>query len=156
MDHTVFKELIWEEVRGMANEMEALFSSFCDDREITSAQSRILFMLSLEPQMTVSSLSRRLGIAPGNLSPLCKKLEQAGLLERRRSVMDERVVELSLKEAGRIRAMEIRKQIEKRCSPAVEELTAEEMENIIRSIKRLNEMLLSIKQANGASAGSEE
>ena len=148
MDHVAFKEQIWEEVRGTANEVELLFSTFCDDRDITSSQSRILFMLSLEPKLTVSTLSRRLGIAPGNLSPLCKKLESAGLVERNRSLLDERVVENSLSEAGKKRAREIHEQIDKRCSPAIEQLTSEEMENIIGSIRRLNELLVSIKNDN--------
>ena len=146
MDHAAFKKLIWEEVRGTANELELLFSSFCDDRDITSSQSRILFLLSLEEKLTVSALSRRLGIAPGNLSPLCKKLEAAGLLVRSRSVLDERVVEVSLSEDGKLRALEIHEQINKRCSPAVEKLTSDEMENIICSIRRLNELLVSIKK----------
>ena len=145
MDHATFKEEIWEAVRSVANEMEALFSTFCDDRDITSAQSRILFLLSVEPRMTVSSLSRRLGIAPGNLSPLCKKLEQIGLLERQRSMLDERVVELSLTEQGAVRAQEIREQIDLRCSAAVSTLTPEEMQNIVDSLKRMNEMLICIK-----------
>ena len=145
MDHATFKKEIWEAVRSMANELESLFSTFCDDRDITAAQSRILFMLSMEQQMTVSSLSRRLGIAPGNLSPLCKKLEQMGLLERQRSIVDERVVELSLTEQGRIRAQEIQNQIELRCSGAMAEITPEEMQNIVDGIRRMNELLIKIK-----------
>ena len=98
--------------------------------------------------MTVSTLSRRLGIAPDNLSPLCKKLESAGLVERNRSLLDERVVEISLSEAGKKRAREIHEQIDRRCSPAIEQLTSEEMENIIGSFRRLNELLVSIKNDN--------
>ena len=156
MDHAAFKKLIWEEVRGTANEVELLFSTFCADREITSSQSRILFMLSLEPKLTVSTLSRRLGIAPGNLSPLCKKLEASGLVERNRSALDERVVEISLSEAGKIRAREIHEQIDKRCSPAIAQLTSEEMENIIGSIRRLNELLVSIKNGSAEEKTEED
>ena len=69
-------------------------------------------------------------------------------MERNRSLLDERVVEISLSEAGKKRAREIHEQIDRRCSPAIEQLTSEEMENIIGSIRRLNELLVSIKNDN--------
>ena len=60
-------------------------------------------------------------------------------------MLDERVVELSLTEQGAVRAQEIREQIDLRCSAAVSTLTPEEMQNIVDSLKRMNEMLICIK-----------
>ncbi|MFD6178196.1 MULTISPECIES: MarR family winged helix-turn-helix transcriptional regulator [unclassified Isoptericola] len=50
---------------------------------------------------TVTGLSARLLLDPGTLSPLLKRLERQGLLERRRASGDARVVELHLTAAGR-------------------------------------------------------
>ncbi|MFE5309671.1 MarR family winged helix-turn-helix transcriptional regulator [Isoptericola sp. NPDC056578] len=50
---------------------------------------------------TVTGLSARLLLDPGTLSPLLKRLERQGLLERRRGAGDARVVELHLTAAGR-------------------------------------------------------
>ncbi|MDO8143349.1 MarR family winged helix-turn-helix transcriptional regulator [Isoptericola sp. 178] len=50
---------------------------------------------------TATGLAGRLYLDPGTLSPLLKRLEQQGLLERRRSAADGRVVEVHLTEAGR-------------------------------------------------------
>jgi len=50
---------------------------------------------------TVTGLSARLLLDPGTLSPLLKRLERQGLLERRRAAGDARVVELHLTAAGR-------------------------------------------------------
>ncbi|MFE6968794.1 MarR family winged helix-turn-helix transcriptional regulator [Isoptericola sp. NPDC057653] len=50
---------------------------------------------------TVTGLSARLLLDPGTLSPLLKRLERQGLLERRRASGDARVVELHLTDAGR-------------------------------------------------------
>ncbi|MFC8596964.1 MULTISPECIES: MarR family winged helix-turn-helix transcriptional regulator [unclassified Isoptericola] len=50
---------------------------------------------------TVTGLSARLLLDPGTLSPLLKRLERQGLLERRRASGDARVVELHLTPAGR-------------------------------------------------------
>ncbi|MBW0146551.1 MarR family winged helix-turn-helix transcriptional regulator [Marinobacter arenosus] len=48
----------------------------------------------------VSDLGRRLRLDSGTLTPLLKRLADRGLLERRRSAEDERVVTLTLTDAG--------------------------------------------------------
>lgn len=48
----------------------------------------------------VSDLGRRLRLDSGTLTPLLKRLAEHGLLERHRSKQDERVVTLSLTDAG--------------------------------------------------------
>jgi len=50
---------------------------------------------------TVTGLASRLLLDPGTLSPLLRRLEAQGLLERRRAASDARVVELHLTDAGR-------------------------------------------------------
>ncbi len=60
-------------------------------------------MLALweEDEISVKRLSERLYLDSGTLTPLLKKLEKQGLLVRRRSTKDERVVDLFLTEDGK-------------------------------------------------------
>ena len=51
-------------------------------------------------QPTVKALGERLQLDSGTLTPLLKRLEQAGLLVRRRSPKDEREVHIALSDAG--------------------------------------------------------
>lgn len=51
-------------------------------------------------QATVKSLGERLLLDSGTLTPLLKRLEQIGLVRRRRSSSDERELCLALSEAG--------------------------------------------------------
>jgi DNA-binding MarR family transcriptional regulator len=51
--------------------------------------------------VTVGQLGDRLHLDSGTLTPLLKRMQAAGLLERARSSEDERVVELHLTPAGR-------------------------------------------------------
>lgn len=51
--------------------------------------------------ITVGDISARLLTDPGSLTPLLKRLESEGLLQRRRSSEDERVVQLYLTDKGR-------------------------------------------------------
>ncbi|TDC36999.1 MarR family transcriptional regulator [Micromonospora sp. 15K316] len=57
---------------------------------------------------TVSALGAELRLDSGTLSPLLKRLEEAGLVRRRRSTRDERRVEVELTDAGRA----LRRQVE--------------------------------------------
>jgi MarR family transcriptional regulator, organic hydroperoxide resistance regulator len=51
-------------------------------------------------QATVKALGERLMLDSGTLTPLLKRLEQLGLVQRRRSSADERELRLALSDAG--------------------------------------------------------
>ena len=68
---------------------------------ITYTQYLLMLVLWEEEEITMGSLCERLALDSGTLTPVAKKLEVMGLLSRRRSAEDERVVVLSLTEAGR-------------------------------------------------------
>jgi len=68
---------------------------------LTYPQYLVLVALwETEPQK-VNELADRLSLDSGTLSPLLKRLEAAGLVERSRSTIDERAVEIALTAAGR-------------------------------------------------------
>lgn len=145
MNHTEFQEQIWEAVRGLAGRMDAIFSHCSENLGLTVGQLRAMFLLSMEQRMTVSVLSTRLGIAPGNLSPLCKKMEGMGLMERQRSQTDERVVEVSLTERGREIVSDVRRRMAECCDGALSELTSEDMEQILHGIRKMESVLINIR-----------
>jgi MarR family transcriptional regulator, organic hydroperoxide resistance regulator len=65
-------------------------------------------------QPTVKALGERLQLDSGTLTPLLKRLEQLGLLQRKRSALDERELHLALSEAGsalREQAVRLRQQL---------------------------------------------
>jgi len=57
--------------------------------------------------LTVSELGARLGLDSGTLSPLLRRLESRGLVSRERRSADERVVTVSLTDAGRTTRAEL-------------------------------------------------
>jgi DNA-binding MarR family transcriptional regulator len=54
-----------------------------------------------EPPQPVGALGRRLLLDTGTLTPLLKRLEQAGFVTRTRDSQDERVVRIELTDTGR-------------------------------------------------------
>jgi len=90
------------------------FSIYAASRAITRAYRPILEPLGLTyPQylvllilwehdgLAVTDIGRRLYLDSGTLTPLLKRMEQGGFLERRRSSDDERRVEIRLGPKGR-------------------------------------------------------
>ncbi|MBW4933518.1 MarR family winged helix-turn-helix transcriptional regulator [Marinobacter sp. F4206] len=83
----------------------ARYRPLLDDLDLTYPQYLTMLVLwereSSGGATRVSDLGRRLRLDSGTLTPLLKRLADRGLLERRRSRVDERVVILTLTEAGR-------------------------------------------------------
>jgi MarR family transcriptional regulator, organic hydroperoxide resistance regulator len=71
--------------------------------ELGLTYPQYLVMLALWQHGTqgVGEVGERLFLDSGTLTPLCKRLETMGLLQRRRNAHDERQVELSLTSAGK-------------------------------------------------------
>ncbi|BAS13524.1 organic hydroperoxide resistance transcriptional regulator [Arthrobacter sp. Hiyo8] len=72
-----------------------------DELGLTYPQYLVMLVLWENEPRSVRELGTELGLDSGTLSPLLKRLEAMGLVERRRSVEDERRVEIHLSDAGR-------------------------------------------------------
>lgn len=68
---------------------------------LTYPQYLAMLVLWETDGITVGEISARLLTDPGSLTPLLKRLEAEGLLQRVRSKADERVVQLQLTDQGR-------------------------------------------------------
>ena len=67
---------------------------------LTYPQYLVMLVLWEEEPRSVRELGEELGLDSGTLSPLLKRLEALGFVERRRSAADERRVEVFLTGAG--------------------------------------------------------
>lgn len=68
---------------------------------LTYTQYLVFLVLWEKDGIPVGELTRRLMLDNGTVSPLLKKLEHAGYITRTRSEADDRVVVITLTEAGR-------------------------------------------------------
>jgi DNA-binding MarR family transcriptional regulator len=78
----------------------ALFFEECAEYEITPVQYGLLTTLSLNPNLDQNSLARELGIDRTNVADVLNRLARRGLVERRRSPNDARMVLARLTRAG--------------------------------------------------------
>jgi DNA-binding MarR family transcriptional regulator len=107
--------------------MNGAYAEYLDALGITYPQYLVLLTLWEADGERVSSIGQRLFLDSATLTPLLKRLEARGLLERRRSTQDERVVELFLTAAGKRlerRASEMAESVFCKTDMAVPELAA--------------------------------
>jgi DNA-binding MarR family transcriptional regulator len=76
---------------------------------LTYPQYLVLLVLWEGDGLPVKQLGERLALDSGTLTPLLKRLEQQGLVERRRGRLDERVVHIHLTARGRALRSKARK-----------------------------------------------
>jgi DNA-binding MarR family transcriptional regulator len=83
-----------------ARDVVALYREVLDPLGLTHPQYLVMLALWEESPQSVRSLGRRLSLEPATLSPLLRRLETAGLLERKRNPADERALAVELTPAG--------------------------------------------------------
>ena len=79
----------------------AVYRPVLESLGLTYPQYLVMLVLWEEEPRTVRELGAALGLDSGTLSPLLKRLEALGLVDRRRALDDERRVEVHLTETGR-------------------------------------------------------
>ena len=84
-----------------ARNVTGLYTPWLKPLGLTYTQYIVLLVLWEKDGISVTEIGERLKLDNGTLSPLLKKLEQAGYLSRQRSHEDERVVTIRLTEAGK-------------------------------------------------------
>ena len=97
-----------------AREVVKLYTPFLDALGLTYTQYITMMVLWETPSVTSKQIGRRLYLDSGTLTPVLKKLEQKGLILRRRDESDERnlLVELTAEgEALKEQAVDIPAQI---------------------------------------------
>ena len=81
--------------------MTKLYKPLLEPLGLTYPQYLVMLVLWETDDVMVSTIGERLHLDSGTLTPLLKRLEAAGLLQRERSAEDERRVHVNLTSQGR-------------------------------------------------------
>ena len=84
-----------------ARHVTGLYTPWLKPLGLTYTQYIVLLVLWERDGISVTEIGEKLMLDNGTLSPLLKKMEQAGYVQRRRCRKDDRVVEITLTDAGR-------------------------------------------------------
>lgn len=81
--------------------MVSLYTAWLKPLGLTYTQYIVFLVLWEKDGIPVGEIGEKLMLDNGTLSPLLKKMQQAGYIERKRSGEDDRIVLVSLTEKGR-------------------------------------------------------
>lgn len=87
-------------IYGAAHAFTRTYKPLLEPLGLTYPQYLVMLTLWEEDGQPVKAIGERLGLDSGTLSPLLKRLEQAGLVDRLRDRQDERQVRIVLTEKG--------------------------------------------------------
>jgi DNA-binding MarR family transcriptional regulator len=99
-ESTALDEMICFQLYAASRAMTAIYRPLLDPHGLTYPQYLVLRVLWHDGPTTVRDLGRVLRLDSGTLSPLLKRLEAQGHLVRARGSEDERVVVVSVTDAG--------------------------------------------------------
>ena len=110
-----------------------------DKLGLTYTQYVTLVALGEEDDQRVSDLGEKLFLESNTLTPILKKLEQLGLVDRQRDPADERQVRVTVTPAGR----QLQQQVEGSASALIEATgLGDDFARVQQSISRLRDNLL--------------
>lgn len=88
-------------IYAAANAIQKAYRPHLKPLGLTYPQYLVMLVLWEDDGVSLGDIGRRLHLDSGTLTPLLKRLEAAGLVARRRSDEDERVVVITLTASGR-------------------------------------------------------
>ncbi len=116
--------------------MTRLYRPLLQPLGLTYPQYLVLVALWSEDERRVGALGAELGLDTNTLTPLLKRMAEAGLVTRSRSAADERVVTVRLTDKGR--ALEAEAERITTCVFEATGLSVEELADLRDRIARLN------------------
>lgn len=106
-------------IYALARQMTALYRPYLEKLGLTYPQYLVMLVLWEHQSVSVKCIGELLWLDSGTLTPLLKRMEANGLLSRKRSSIDERVVDIiisdkgeSLKEHAQAIPIEMKQQLE--------------------------------------------
>jgi len=127
--------------------MTKLYKPLLDPLSLTYPQYLVLLALWEQDDCMVSALGERLFLDSGTLTPLLKRMEGAGWIQRQRDPLDERRVRIRLTPAGH--ALRHPTAHVPRCLLQHSQCSPEDVQALTQAIQKLRDSLVNAKASIG-------
>jgi DNA-binding MarR family transcriptional regulator len=130
-------------IYACSREITKLYQPYLEKLGVTYSQYLVLIVLWEREECTVKELGEALYLDSGTLTPLLKRLQNAGLIDRKRSTQDERKVLISLTSEGSVlreRALSV--------PGCIQDKTSMTKDQIGSLLFQFNDLLDRVHQAN--------
>lgn len=136
-----FQEKLIELLKSINGKLNGILHDFYEPYGLTSVQASLLLELHKNGQQNITELSHHLCMGKSNLSPLCKRLEKGGYIQRVRNLQDERCVDIKMTEYAKGIMMEVTKKISESIIPTLSQTEDYKKHSIVEGLKFLDECL---------------
>lgn len=141
MDICEFRNAIFDCTRKINECINSISGDICEKHELTMLQAILLMEIYKYKSVTIGNLAENTCIAGTNVSGMCKKLENMGLLKRVRDKQDERVVKVFLTQKGNEIVLDIDRALDEKIIQNIDDEDEETFDDIINGIKKLSELM---------------
>ncbi|UDI77589.1 MarR family transcriptional regulator [Staphylococcus taiwanensis] len=111
------------------------YTSYLKEHDLTFTSLMVIMAIENDEKINIKSLGRRVFLDSGTLTPLLKKLEKKGYVQRMREKEDERNLQISLTENG----INIKPTLESISDQVFDDfdIPKDEVNNLIQSLKHV-------------------
>lgn len=138
-DHLLLDQQFCFALYAASRSVTGLYRPLLEPLGLTYPQYLVMLVLWEQDGLTVRELGQRLQLDSGTLTPLLKRLQTAGLVNRQRRTEDEREVDIRLTAAG----LALREQASDvpQCMAQRLQLSLDQMQTLRDELKRLTRQL---------------
>ncbi len=141
IDYLKLENQVCFPIYALSRQITALYRPYLEKLGLTYPQYLVMMILWEHKSKTVKELGEILLLDSGTLTPLLKRMETSGLVNRKRSEDDERIVNIIITEKG----LDLKKQAEDIPFKIKEKLQADD-EQLIKLRVQLKKMIESAAQ----------
>ena len=116
-------------------------SKVFEDTGMTAPQNMVIGILSKEKTLKISELSTKLSLSNSTVSGIIDRLEKQGMVERKRSEQDKRVVYVSISSDFKEMHRNFHKRLEENIANIMNKGTHEELDKIFVGLDSLKKLL---------------
>lgn len=134
IDMSVLRDKLGFRIRMLDRQLTRVFSQKAG---MTPVQFSVFSLVATNEDLSQVAIGEALGMDRASTMAIVHKLEEAGLLLRRKAIHDRRVHALQLTEKGRKEFIAVNKKVSEYDSKFSDRLTATEMENLNNYLRKL-------------------
>lgn len=117
------------------------FHGLMQDSGFTFPQLSVISILAKNGKQKVSDISEKMGLSDSTVSGILDRLEQKGIIERKRNKDDRRVVKIYLSRGSQEICQEFHRKREEYFAHLLKELSEQEINDIIKCLEILNRVV---------------
>jgi len=117
------------------------FHGLMQDSGFTFPQLSVISILAKNGKQKVSDISKKMGLSDSTVSGILDRLEQKGIIERKRNKDDRRVVKIYLSKGSQEICQEFHRKREEYFAHLLKKLSEQEINDIIKGLKILNRVV---------------